>query len=81
MGTAVWKESTCLRTRGEPCTICIDQCPVGSVAIELREGKVHVIEDGCIGCGVCEHYCPTTPKSIVVTPRDARDLPVTRGAS
>ncbi|HEY7091088.1 MAG TPA: 4Fe-4S dicluster domain-containing protein [Tepidisphaeraceae bacterium] len=69
MGTAVWKEALCVRSKGENCTICIDQCPIGTVAIELREGRVHVIEEGCIGCGVCEHYCPTVPKSIVVIPR------------
>jgi MauM/NapG family ferredoxin protein len=72
MGTAMWREEHCLRTRAEDCTICVDQCPIGAVAIELTDtGRINVIEDGCIGCGVCEHYCPTTPKSIVVTPRDA----------
>lgn len=69
MGTARWDSATCVRHRGQDCTICIDQCPIGSVAIELRAGRVHVIDDGCIGCGVCQHYCPTTPKSIVVVPR------------
>jgi ferredoxin-type protein NapG len=72
MGTAEWREQTCLRASGEDCTICIDHCPIGIVAIELRAGKVHVIEDGCIGCGVCQHDCPTTPKSIVVIPKMAR---------
>lgn len=72
MGTAIWDSRTCVRTNGEECTICIDKCPIGSVAIELREGQVHVIEDGCTGCGVCEHDCPTSPKSITVRPRGAR---------
>ena len=70
MGTAVWREEHCLRTRAENCTICVDQCPLGAVAIELTEsGRVNVLEDGCIGCGVCEHYCPTSPKAIEVIPR------------
>ena len=69
MGTAVWRESTCVRSKGEDCTICIDHCPVGEVAIALRDGKVVVFEQGCIGCGVCQHDCPTSPKSIVVVPR------------
>ncbi len=72
MGTAEWRETLCARSHGEECTICIDRCPLGSAAIELLEGKVHVIEDGCIGCGVCEHACPTAPKSIVVIPKSAR---------
>jgi ferredoxin-type protein NapG len=70
MGTAVWNESICVRTKGEECTRCIDTCPVGNVAIELRDGKVHVIEEGCIGCGVCQHQCPTEPKSIIVLSRE-----------
>ena len=35
MGTARWHEAICLRTHGEPCTMCVDHCPVGSVALEL----------------------------------------------
>jgi MauM/NapG family ferredoxin protein len=71
MGTAVWNYESCLRSRGENCTICIDQCPVGSVAIELRANMVFVNESGCTGCGVCQQQCPTSPKSIVVVPRES----------
>jgi ferredoxin-type protein NapG len=71
MGTAVWRPETCVRSQGEPCTICIDRCPVGAVAIELIGNDVQVHPEGCIGCGVCQYYCPTTPKSIVVIPRAA----------
>jgi ferredoxin-type protein NapG len=71
MGTAVWHEDLCLRSRGEGCTVCIDQCPIGAKALELVEGKVTVHEADCAGCGVCQHYCPTSPKSITVNPRPA----------
>jgi ferredoxin-type protein NapG len=69
MGTAVWNESICLRTKGLECTICVDDCPLGEVAIVLRDGQIQVSEHGCIGCGVCQNHCPTTPKSIVVVPK------------
>ena len=74
-GTAQWKPHLCTRTTiGDDCRICVDQCPLGAAALVLDEaGGVKVIEDGCIGCGVCEHYCPTEPKSIVVIPKAARD--------
>ena len=72
MGTAEWKPDLCVRSRGEPCQICVDQCPVGSVAIELKDNKIVVHEEGCIGCGVCQHHCPTSPKSIVIIPKSAR---------
>jgi ferredoxin-type protein NapG len=71
MGTAVWNYETCMRRRGEDCRICVDVCPVGTVAIELVAGTVYVHESGCIGCGVCQQQCPTSPKSIAVVPRKA----------
>ena len=72
MGTAQWKPDTCLRSRAEPCTICIDDCPIGSRAIDLTNNRVTVYPDGCTGCGVCQNHCPTSPKSIVVLPKAAR---------
>jgi ferredoxin-type protein NapG len=73
MGTARWRPETCVRTRGEDCRICVDECPIGEVAISLdAEGSVRVHENGCVGCGVCQHRCPTSPKSIVVEPKATR---------
>jgi ferredoxin-type protein NapG len=69
MGTAVWLADSCVRTRGDSCSICVDTCPVGEVAIKLDGNKIEVIRDGCTGCGVCQNRCPTTPKSIFVKPK------------
>jgi len=69
MGTAKFREVDCLRSASQDCSICVDKCPVGSTALELRYGGITVNEQGCTGCGVCEHYCPTKPKAIVVVPR------------
>ncbi len=69
MGTAKWREVDCLRSASHDCTICVDKCPVGTAALELRYGGITVNEQGCTGCGVCEHHCPTNPKAIVVIPR------------
>ena len=76
MGTAVWHEDLCLRRQGQECTVCIDRCPMGAAAIRLNDiGQVEVIESGCTGCGVCQHDCPTYPKSITVTPKSAAPSP------
>jgi len=72
MGTAEWFSDTCVRTHGQECTLCVEKCPVGAVAIELQEGKVVVHPDGCTGCGTCQQVCPTDPKSIIVMPKSAR---------
>lgn len=74
MGTANWFDQTCRRTQGEDCTICVDDCPVGTAAIELLDGIVHVHEEGCTGCGVCQNHCPTEPRSIIVIPKSAREI-------
>ena len=74
MGTANFFEQSCVRTHGDPCTSCVDHCPVGTAALELLDGKVHVIPEGCTGCGVCQNHCPTDPKSIIVIPKSAREI-------
>lgn len=72
MGTARWAESMCVRSKGEDCTICIDHCPVGEAAIFLDGNQIRVVESACIGCGICQHDCPTDPKAIIVIPKSAR---------
>ena len=70
MGTAEVRESVCVRSRGEDCTICVERCPIGDAALRfLNSGPPEVLTDGCVGCGVCQLSCPTTPKAIVVIPR------------
>lgn len=74
MGTANFFDQTCRRTSGEDCTLCVDHCPVGSVALELIDGTVTVHENGCTGCGVCQYHCPTDPKSVIVIPKASREV-------
>lgn len=77
MGVARVDERLCVRSRGDECRICVERCPIGAEAIEIDAGgKVRVIDPGgdaggrgCVGCGVCQFFCPTTPKAIVVQPR------------
>lgn len=70
MGLAVVYESACVRSEGEDCTICVDRCPLGDRAIRFEgEGIPTVLSPGCVGCGVCQLYCPTQPKAIVIQPR------------
>jgi len=70
MGLAEVDEAFCVRTQGEDCQICVDKCPLGESAITISYfgGPVEVLDPGCTGCGVCEMYCPTEPKAIVVRP-------------
>ena len=70
MGMAEVFPERCVRTAGEACTICRDRCPFGEDAIRFEGGGAPIVlASGCVGCGVCQLYCPTTPKAIVVNPR------------
>lgn len=74
MGTAGWDDKTCVRSHGQDCKICVDECPIGEFAIRLIDGRVSVSDAGCVGCGVCQNRCPTTPRSIIVEPRAVRTV-------
>lgn len=70
MGTAQVYADLCVRSEGETCTLCVDRCPLGTAAIRFEDsGPPRVLSAGCVGCGVCQLFCPPTPKAIVVAPR------------
>ena len=68
IGVAVVNTGLCLNSEEIECRTCIDLCPFGELAIQFdaEVQEVVVVEEGCIGCGVCQHHCPTYPKSIFV---------------
>ncbi len=67
IGLAEVNYAVCLRSNGVDCRNCVDACPIGERAIRIdAEKRVKVLSAGCVGCGVCQHQCPTTPKSIVI---------------
>ncbi len=70
MGLAVVDAGACLRSHGEDCRLCVEACPIGDSAIVISQtsGRVLVKTNGCVGCGSCEHACPTDPAAITVRP-------------
>jgi MauM/NapG family ferredoxin protein len=71
---------------GVPCIVCEEMCPLPEKAIRLEEvvtddqgesnvvQRPYVLEDACIGCGICEYQCPVEgPAAIGVRRRDRRD--------
>jgi ferredoxin-type protein NapG len=89
LGTAVWGEGKCTRSEGEEpnagCQMCVQECPLGSAAIELVDVNVETglggrieVKPACTGCGVCQSVCPTVPKAIVIVPKARRLFPKQR---
>lgn len=67
MGLAVVDDDRCVRATEEDCTLCVDRCPLGLVAIRFGgDGPPEVLDAGCVGCGVCQQACPTEPEAVVV---------------
>ena len=70
MGCAGVVEQICRRSAGWDCRECLEICPRGQEALRLNEqGAVEVLEEGCMGCGLCQWRCPTSPSAILVIPR------------
>ena len=82
MGTAYFDRSRCIPWyQHNDCLVCEEHCPVSDKAIKFDEREVltvggemklvkfpHVIEESCIGCGICETKCPVVgEKGIFVT--------------
>jgi ferredoxin-type protein NapG len=87
MGTARVDAKQCLRDRGEDCRLCVEVCPIteggggasplgDAIFIHEQSGKVRVRKNACIGCGLCESRCPTSPPAIRVDPFRAAVDPI-----
>jgi len=74
IGTARFVKEDCIvETKKKDCSACSEHCPTKAVymvpygALMLPELKNEL----CVGCGACEHACPTTPlKAIFVVASD-----------
>jgi ferredoxin-type protein NapG len=55
---------------GKPPSGDINQCPPHhAIRLERKDdgpGAIPRVEDGCVGCGVCEMICPPDPAAIVI---------------
>jgi MauM/NapG family ferredoxin protein len=76
IGIARIDQNRCITwAEGRDCIVCEEMCPVPEKAIRLGgEGQgrgsgggrhPHVIEDLCIGCGICEYQCPVAGEAAI----------------
>lgn len=86
VGVAVWHMDRCLAAQEEvSCTACERHCPVNAISLVPMDGKnakspkVPVVDrDRCIGCGACEHLCPSRPMPAMVVEGLERQRVVSR---
>ncbi len=79
LGVAVIDRNRCLPwARGVPCIVCEEMCPTPAKAVRLEAAQMldakgapiavqrpYVLQDLCIGCGICEHQCPLEGEAAV----------------
>ncbi|MCX7769673.1 MAG: 4Fe-4S binding protein [Proteobacteria bacterium] len=77
IGIAVFDKNHCLPyAKKVNCMVCEEHCPVPKKAIRFEvvyerdyDGKMkelkkpYVVDELCIGCGICEYICPLTSKA------------------
>ncbi len=86
IGTAVIDRNCCIPfIKPEQCMVCEEHCPTPEKAIVFDDVTVdgpdgpmvvkrpRVIENLCIGCGICETKCPLDSRSAIVIVRDGED--------
>lgn len=71
MGVARVMKASCINFLGDPCSVCIDECPVPG-AIDMHADAPRVHAEACTGCGVCANKCPATPRALAIIPIKAR---------
>jgi ferredoxin len=68
LGKAKFFRDDCIVvTKKKDCAACSEHCPTKAVNMILTEGLMlpEVKDSICIGCGACEHACPTIPRKAI----------------
>ena len=67
MGEAVIARRDCHAWNDRTCDACVATCPVEGALVAI-DGRPHVEESVCTGCGMCAFECPTDAIRIIPTP-------------
>ncbi len=89
IGNAWFDKNRCLPyAKNISCIVCEEHCPTAEKAIQFKDVEVedelrgtlsikhpYVVDDLCIGCGICEYKCPLPGRSaiIVTNANESRD--------
>jgi ferredoxin len=63
-----YKDDCIVVSKKKDCAACSEHCPTKAVYMVPYEGNLKIPElnnDICIGCGACEHACPTIPRKAI----------------
>jgi ferredoxin-type protein NapG len=72
MGVAVVSVATCTAEQG--CHACVSQCPTQALTMDFDSLRLTVLDERCVGCGICEQVCKTVNDRIAIRVVPARQL-------
>lgn len=78
MGLAVVAHRIC--TAGQGCHACVSRCPTEALAMDFDAFRLEVMDERCVGCGLCEQTCKTVNDKIAIKVTPARMLASGEGA-
>lgn len=64
MAEASINQMACLPWQGQPCTLCVDHCPVSGAITTDEAGRPTIDPNRCTGCGVCVQVCPAPQPAV-----------------
>jgi ferredoxin-type protein NapG len=64
MGVAVVSTAACTAEQG--CHACVSQCPTQALTMNFDTLRLGVIDERCVGCGICEQVCKTVNDRIAI---------------
>ena len=79
MGVARVDRETCYAHQGILCRTCIDECPLEGEAIFQDAELRPVVTEQCVGCGLCERFCPAESAAIRVVATAFESVAAVRG--